>query len=443
MGKIRISVIGLGFVGLSLAVVNSVRGFHTIGVDINEGKINSLNQGKPDIYEPNLEKYLKKSLKSKNLELTTDIRKAIINSNLIFLTVGTPSTNLGTINLDFIREATKQIHAILKEKSGYHVIVIKSTVIPQTTQLEILPILQDLIDCKTVDVLVNPEFLREGSAINDLENPHLVVIGEYNKKSGMFLEKYYRSFYSKAFKIIHTNLSTAEMIKYANNAFLATKISFINSIANICQKLPNTDVTVIAAAIGKDPRIGPSFLNAGPGFGGSCLPKDISALLQFSKKLGNANILLEAVKNINDLQHKKIIELMRQLKVCSRGKTISILGLSFKKGTDDIRSSVSINVVKELTRLGLKIKVHDPMAMNNFKEIFKDKIIYCNSIKDCLTNSDCCIILTDWDEYKRLVPGTFEKNMITPNIIDTRRVLNPAKFSKLNFRAIGLGSELS
>ena len=181
--KTRISVVGLGFVGLSLAVVNAVRGFHTIGVDIDEKKIRSLSDGKPDIFEHNLEKYLKKSLKSGNLEFTTDLRKAIMNSDLTFLTVGTPSTSSGTINLDFIKKATKQIHTILKEKSAHHVIVVKSTVIPQTTQLEILPILQDLIDRKTVDVLVNPEFLREGSAINDLENPHLVVIGENNKKS--------------------------------------------------------------------------------------------------------------------------------------------------------------------------------------------------------------------------------------------------------------------
>jgi len=439
MKKIRISIVGLGFVGLSLAVVNAVHGFHTIGVDINEKKIRSLKSGKPDIFEYNLEKYLKKSLKSRNLEFTTDLRKAIMNSDLTFLTVGTPSTSLGTINLDFIKKATKQIHTILKEKSSYHVIVVKSTVVPQTTQLEILPILQDLIDRKTVDVLVNPEFLREGSAINDLENPHLIVIGERNKKSGLFLEKYYRSFYSKLFEIIHTNLPTAEMIKYANNAFLATKISFINSIANICQKIPDADVTTVAAAIGKDPRIGSLFLNAGPGFGGSCLPKDLLALLKYSEKLGGTNTLLQAVKNVNDSQPKKIIELMKELKVCSRGKTVSILGLSFKKDTDDIRSAVSINVVKELTRRGLKVRVHDPMAMNNFKTIFRNRINYCTSVKECLTNSDCCIILTDWDEYKRLVPSTFERNMSNPNIIDTRRVLNPTKFSKLNFRAIGLG----
>ena len=439
MKKIRISVVGLGFVGLSLAVVNAVRGFHTIGVDIDEKKIHNLKSGKPDIFEHNLEKYLKKSIKSKNLEFTTNLRNAITNSDLTFLTVGTPSTSSGTINLDFIKKATKQIHTILQEKSSYHVIVVKSTVVPQTTQLEILPILQDLIDSKNVDVLVNPEFLREGSAIHDLENPHLIVIGERNKKSGLFLEKYYRSFYSKSFEIIHTNFSTAEMIKYTNNAFLATKISFINSIANTCQKIPDADITTIAAAIGKDPRIGSLFLNAGPGFGGSCLPKDLSALLKYSEKLGNANTLLRAVKNVNDSQPKKIIELMKELKACSRGKTVSILGLSFKKDTDDIRSAVSINVVKELTRRDLKVRVHDPMAMNNFKAIFRNRINYCTSVKECLNNSDCCIILTDWDEYKILVPAKFEKNMSHPNIIDARRVLNPTKFSKLNFRAIGLG----
>jgi len=437
--KTRISVIGLGYVGLSLAVMNARKGFFTIGVDVNSEKIEKLKAGQFDFFEPGISGYLKELLKSGNLTFTTDLKEAILNTDLSFLTVGTPSTKSGKIDLSNLKKAIKKMHKILTHKKQYHMIAVKSTVLPQTTEQVILPVLQKLINKKRVDVVVNPEFLREGNALNDLTHPHLIVIGEYNKKSGRLLEKYYHDFYQKIPTVIHTNLSTAEMIKYANNAFLATKISFINSIANICQKIPGTDVNTIAFAIGKDPRINPVFLNAGPGFGGSCLPKDLSAFIKYSDQYGDQNILFKSVKKVNELQPMRIIQLIKQMKLFSKGKIIAVLGLAFKKNTDDIRSAVSVNLVKLLIKNGLKVKVHDPMAMESFKILFGNKVSYCSSVKECLSGADCCVILTEWDQYKKLSPRKFVENMKYPNIVDARRLLDPKKFSDLNYHAIGLG----
>ncbi len=439
MKKPRISVIGLGFVGLSIAVTNTKKGFITKGVDVDKTKIKNLKKGMPDFFEPNLQICLKKSLKSGLVEFTTNLEDSLLNSELSFLCVGTPSLKDGSMDLSYIKSATKRIYDILKNKKRYHLLVIKSTVLPQTTTKEIIPVFKDLIKKEKMDVVTNPEFLREGNAISDVLSPHLIVIGEYNHKSGKLLENYYRKFYRKLPETIHTNITTAELIKYANNAFLATKISFINSLANLCQNLPGTDVNMIAKAIGKDPRIGPLFLQAGPGFGGSCLPKDLLAIINFSQKFDNAGILFKAVDQVNKNQPKRVIFLLDKMKLLHPKKTISILGLSFKKNTDDIRMAVSISIVKDLIKKGVKIKVYDPMAMENFRQLFFKKVTYCASINECLKDSDCCLILTEWDSFRKIAPNQFSKLMKKPNIIDARRILDPTKFSNFNFHAIGLG----
>jgi len=437
--KIKVSIIGLGFVGLSLAVTSSQRGFMTVGADINKTKIANLKSGVSDFYEPQIENLLHKSINTSSIEFTTNLHYAIQNTDLSFLTVGTPSTKSGGIDLSYIKQVIKQVYRILKTKKSYHLLVIKSTVAPQTTNDVILPVFQSLIRKGKMDVVVNPEFLREGHAIKDIYEPHLIVIGQYNSKSGKFLRKYYSDFYPKLPKIIYTDLTTAELIKYANNSFLATKISFINSIANICQKIPGTDVNTVARAIGMDSRIGPDFLQAGPGFGGSCLPKDLSALIDFSTKIGDNNEFFKAVRGVNEIQLQGIMDLMKEMKSFSKNKKIAILGLAFKKDTDDVREAVSVKLVRKLIKKGLKIKVHDPMAINSFQAIFGNKISYHKEIEDCLTNSECCIILTEWNQYKKLKQTDFTHHMKFPNVIDARRILDPKKFSKINFKAIGLG----
>jgi UDPglucose 6-dehydrogenase len=435
----KISVIGLGFVGLTLAVTNAQKGFSTIGVDNNKEKIKNLNKGKADFFEPDLDKYLKNSLKSKKIQFTSDIKKAILETDITFVTVGTPPLKSGKQDLSYIKESINEIKNVINKKKKSHLIVIKSTLAPLTTQNIILPIFQKLIDKNNLHLVVNPEFLREGFAIKDILEPHLIIIGEQNKKSGDILKKYYKDFYKNPPEIIRGDFATAELIKYTNNAFLATKISFINSIAGICQKIPQVDVNKIAYAIGKDERIGPLFLQAGPGFGGSCLPKDLSGLINFSNQIGTSELFFKAVKDVNNSQLKLILDLMKKLKILKKQKTISILGLSFKKNTDDIREAVSEKLVQKLLLLGLKINVHDPIAINNFKKIFGNKIAYYEKIKNCLENSDCCIILTEWDDYKKLKQNEFIKNMKSPNVIDARRILDPTEFNRINFTALGLG----
>lgn len=434
MKTFNISVVGLGFVGLTLAVVNAKKGFKTIGIDVNKKKLDRLEKGQPDFFEPKLDKYLKKSLKQKKIEFTNDFNK-ILKTDITFVTVGTPSSNQGKIDLTYIKNASKQIAKILKKKKKKHLIVIKSTVIPTTTLKILFPIFSRV---KNTRVVINPEFLRESNAINDLLNPHLIVIGENTPKDGDDLIKYYKQFYKKSPEILRTELTSAEMIKYANNSFLATKISFINSIANICQNIPNTNVDTIANAIGKDPRIGPLFLNAGSGFGGSCLPKDLNALIHFSKHFENSNDLFTAVKSINEKQPTNILKIMKSFGVLSKNHSVAILGLAFKKDTDDIRDSIAIKLVKLFTKFDMKIKVHDPMAMQNFKKLFSNNVTYCKTSIDCIKKSDVCIILVDWNEYKKLNEKDFLKNMNNTNIIDVKRILINKKFHKVNYKGIGV-----
>jgi UDPglucose 6-dehydrogenase len=432
----KISVVGLGFVGLTLAAVNAKKGFNTIGIDIDQEKIRKLKRGIPDFFEPKLEKFLLSSMKNKKIIFSENF-ESILKTDITFVTVGTPSNKKGEIELKYLSNAIDEIIKVLKNKKKSHLIVIKSTVVPTTTTNEILPKTKNY---KNIQVLVNPEFLRESSAIDDLLKPHLIVIGENDKKIGQKLVDYYNLFYTKVPEIIRTDFSSAELIKYSNNAFLATKISFINSIANICQNIPNVNVRTIAYAIGKDPRIGSLFLNAGPGFGGSCLPKDLSALINFSKNLGNTNSLLTEVKTVNQKQPQKIINLMTKMNTVKKNNIISILGLSFKKNTDDVRYSVSIEIVKQLLKKKVKIKVHDPMAMKNFEKIFEKEILYSKSIKDCLKESNCCLVLTDWDIFKKIKKQDLVKYMKTPALIDTRGIFEKRNFENIKFESLGLGN---
>ena len=293
----QISVVGLGFVGLTLAVVSAKKNFKTIGIDIDRKKIEEISKCSIRFYEPDLEKLLKNTIKKRQLEVTADFKK-INNTDITFITVGTPSKENGQIDLSYLTNAINSVHKTLKNKKKTHTVVIKSTVTPTTLEKIIAPKFKNL---KNIILLSNPEFLREGNAVHDLLNPHLIVIGEKEKNSSYQLKNYYKKFYMKKTDTIVTSYNTAELIKYANNTFLATKLSFINSFANICESIPNADIKIISEAIGKDVRIGKQFLSAGPGFGGSCLPKDLSALIDFSKKYKLENSIFQTVKKILNL----------------------------------------------------------------------------------------------------------------------------------------------
>lgn len=436
---VKISIIGCGFVGLCLAVVAATRGIKTIAVDNDFEKIKKIKSGIIPFYEPKLKDLLDEALNNK-LDVTTDIAYAIKNSDITFVTVGTPANFDGSANLDFIRTSVKDIALTLRDKNEFHLVVIKSTVLPTTTNDIIKPLLENNSMKKigeNIGLVMNPEFLREGSAITDTENPHLIVIGSNDERSSEILELFYRELYGNVIEIITTSLESAELIKYANNSFLATKISFINSIANICQKVPNTDINVIANAIGKDPRIGSLFLKAGPGYGGSCFPKDVNALIDFSKKLGYEPILINATNEVNNQQAVKVFELIRNTLGEINGMNISILGLAFKKDTDDIRESVSLKLIRYLLEDKATILAHDPMAIENSRKVYGDRIKLFNKVEDCLFNSDCCVVMTDWDEYKELVQSSF-KNMRRAVIIDARRILDKEKFDhEVKFIALG------
>jgi len=434
----KIGIVGAGFVGLSFAAVLGSKGYQVIVHDVDAEKLEKIKAGKPPFFEPKLKSTLKNALKS-SLELTSDIKKIVNGSDLIFITVGTPIGNNGSISLTYIKDVVNKIAKVLKKSKNKPVIVLKSTVTPGTNNL-IRKILEEKSGKKAgigFSLLSNPEFLREGSTIADTIKPHVVVMGGENTDAINKLAKFYKKFHASKIPFIITNPQTAEMIKYANNSFLATKISFINQIANICQSIQGTDVDDVAKAIGIDPRIGNQFLKAGPGYGGSCLPKDLQALIAFSAKSAQTPTLLKAVQKTNSEQIENLISFMKKILSTLKGKRITILGLSFKEDSDDIRDSVSINLIRRLLKYKTKIIVHDPMAIKNTKAIIGDKISYAKSISEALKKSECVVIMTPWKQYTKLNNKDLQL-MKTKIIVDTRRLLSKKKLDA-KYYAIGLG----
>lgn len=444
--KPKISVIGVGYVGLCTAVGFASKGYTVIASDNVAEKAAKINRGVPPFHEPGLQSMLEEALKNGRLKcLINQTREAVFDTDLTFVAVGTPSNSDGSINLRFAESAAYDIGKALNRKGKYHVVVIKSTVVPGTSQDIVKPILEKESKKKCgsgFGLCMNPEFLRQGSAFEDTMHADRIVIGEYDKKSGDALESLYTDFYGKNLPpTIRTSLSTAELIKYASNSMLATKISFINMIANLCERLSGADVNVVATAVGLDKRIGPLFLNAGLGYGGSCFPKDVKALVACSKHLGYNLRLLEEVENINESQPLRAVELCKELLGSNlKGKRVAILGLAFKADTDDMREARVIPIINQLINEGANVTAYDPVATPTAKTIFQNSIHYADSAIACLKNADCCILVTEWDEFKRLTPADFAQNMKQPILVDGRRIYNPETFSKkLKFAAIGLG----
>ena len=432
----NVAIIGMGFVGLSLAVVLASKKVIVYGLENNRPKLNQLKSGNPPFYETDLKKWLSKATKSGKLKFFETINEVYPKTDIIFITVGTPTKN-GIINLNYIKSVSKDLGKLLRS-SHKPLIVVKSTIVPGTTDNIIKPILEKYSKkkCgKDFFLVTNPEFLREGSAIKDQLNPHIIVTGNSDKTSQKFLKKFYDKIFPSKIPRVYVNFATSEMIKYANNAFLATKISFINTISNLCQKIPNTNIDTVAKCIGMDPRIGPLFLKAGPGYGGSCLPKDIDSLISVFQSKGVNSLLLRSVKEVNIRQLDEIVKLMKSKMKNLSNKTVSILGLSFKENSDDIRQSASIRLIKKLLKTGCTIKVHDPSALVNTKQIFNSKIQYCNQPKDCLRQSHCAVIMTAWPQYSTLGKKEFSK-MKTPLVIDTRRILAYSHLD-IDYNAIG------
>ena len=393
----KISIIGTGYVGLVTGACFASLGHNVICVDVDEEKVKKINNSVSPIYEKGLEDLLKKY--KSNITATTSYTKAVQNTDMTFICVNTPSRGDGSIDLSFADKAVASVASELKNKKAFHSVVMKSTVVPGTTQNHVLPLIEK-ISCKKAGVDfglgMNPEFLREGAAVDDFLHPDRVVNGYYDEKTRQLLKELYKGF---SCAIVQTNLTTAEMIKYASNCFLAAKISFINEIGNFCKKL-GIDVYEVADGMGLDRRIERSFLNAGIGWGGSCFPKDTKALLAWAKKENIASKMIDSTIGVNQDQPLQLIKILKKHVPNLKGKTIGLLGLTFKPDTDDIRDSRSIVLVENLIKEGANVKAFDPKAMSSFKKLFPN-ITYCDTSKQAL-DSEAVLIATAWDEFRNL-----------------------------------------
>ncbi|MRG77682.1 MAG: nucleotide sugar dehydrogenase [ANME-2 cluster archaeon] len=414
----KVSVIGSGYVGTVTAACFAELGHNVVCIDIDPGKVDMINRGQPPIYEEGLEELLKKHA-GKNIRATTDYDDAVANTDISFICVGTPSDDNGNIDLGIVKAASKSLGSAIGKKDGYHVVVVKSTVVPETTEKVVVPIIEQASGRKPgVDfgAGMNPEFLREGKAVHDFMHPDKIVVGAIDQRSDDIISALYANIKCQ---ITHTDPGTAEMIKYVNNSFLATKISFSNEIGNICKKL-GIDTYKVMEAVGKDSRISPNFLNSGAGFGGSCFPKDVKALIGKAKELGYEPGLLESVINVNEVQPLMMIDLLESRTGELEGKRIAVLGLAFKNDTDDIRESRAIPVIRALLDKGAKVSSYDPMAADNMKAIYPG-IEYCDSAVKALEGANGCLVMTEWDEFKGLCSEF--KVMHRPLVVDGRNMI--------------------
>ena len=429
----KICIIGSGYVGLVSGACFSELGNNVICVDTNKEKIENLKRGIIPIYEPGLEELIKRNVKQNRLQFTTNLSISVRKADIIFICVGTP-TKKKTYNAD-LNYVFQVVNDIKKNLNKYKIIIMKSTV-PVATGDKIENLLNSKNNKNKFDVVSNPEFLREGEAIRDFMYPDRVVIGTSSKKANNILKNLYFPLIKKTNRYFHTSRKAAELIKYAANAFLATKITYINEIANLCEKL-KVNVNDISLGIGLDDRIGSRFLRAGPGYGGSCFPKDTRALLSISKKLKtNLSIVKSTVKS-NDSRYKYLLNRIREiLKNKFKGKKITFLGVTFKAGTDDMREASSLKLIPYLKKKGSKISYYDPTGIKS--EFNKKKVIYFNNIQSACKNSDLIIIHTEWNEFKQL---NFNKinNKKSFKIFDIRNLYSPAKMKKNNIEYYSIG----
>ena len=429
----KLAIVGTGYVGLVSGACFAEFGYKTICIDKDENRIDNLKSGKCPFYEPGMDSLLSKHLhKTKLLSFSTSIADSISDADLVFITVGTPSRRLeDEADLSNVWLVADEISKNIKK---YCVVVTKSTV-PVGTSKEIKKIIKKNIPIDNFDIVSNPEFLREGSAIDDFMRPDRVVIGTENIKSEKIMKELYRPLYLRETPVVSTSIETAEIIKYASNSFLATKIGFINEVADLCEAV-GANVQEVSKAMGIDERIGAKFLHAGPGYGGSCFPKDVIAFSSTAKKF-NVNLsILNAVhksnqERINNIANKIISKI-------EKNSVLSFLGLSFKPNTDDIRESTSIKLASYLCEKGYEINCFDPVAMPNVKKEYK-RFNYFNSAYDTCNNADAIIIGTEWNDFRALNFSEISKVVKTKKIFDLRNIYNREELEKLGFEYYGTG----
>jgi UDPglucose 6-dehydrogenase len=415
----KVSVIGAGYVGLVTAVALASKGHNVIVVDTDETRVGMVNRKKSPIFEEGLDDMLSDCIESKQLSATGDYRE-VPATDITLICVGTPSNPDGSMNLSYIKQSAGDIGKVLGGKGGHHTVVVRSTVVPGTTKNLVIPALEQGSGKKAhvdFDVAVNPEFLQEGKALHGFFHPDRIIIGEEKQRAGDMIEKLYEGISAP---IIRMGITTAEMIKFTSNAFLAAKISFINEIGNICKKL-GVDVYDVVKGVGIDYRIGEFFLNAGIGFGGSCLPKDVKALVDCSKRSGYQPQLLEAVLEVNRSQILNMLRMVEEKLGSLNGRTVCVLGLAFKPNTDDIRNAPALEAIRLLMEKGASVRAYDPLAMPNAKRALPDNVEYCRDAREAVADCDCILVLTEWDEFK-------DENLYRGKVVfDGRRVVDPGK----------------
>ncbi len=449
----NIAIVGTGYVGLVTGISLAVIGHKVICIDSDKNKVSLINKGRSPFYEPSIEKYLKKVLKNKKLSALEDLENAILESDITILAVGTPTIN-DRIDLSFIKKASVQIGKALQKIKKYHVVAVKSTVLPGVTEDIVGSIIEKYSGKKLgqFGLCMNPEFLREGNALDDALHPDRIVIGQYDYKSGRQFAKIYKKVSAPK---IFTDLKTAELIKYAANALFATLISYANEISRISENIAKVDIVDVWKGVHLDRRLTSmnrkikftpgilSYILSGCGFGGSCIPKDIKALSSFADELGIETKLIKSVIDINTTQpYRIILHLKNALGEKLKGKKIAILGLSFKPNTDDIRESASFPIIKKLLSEKAFVTIHDPIVYKkNVPKILADLSVKLTAtVKEALEKADAAVIVTAWDEYIKLTPKFFKKFMKNPIVIDGRRIYDKNSFlaAGIIYKGIGL-----
>ncbi|MDA8156927.1 MAG: UDP-glucose/GDP-mannose dehydrogenase family protein [Actinomycetota bacterium] len=432
----RIGIIGSGYVGLVTGACFAEYGVHVVCMDRDEKKIKSLKSGKVPFFEPGLDDLVAKNIKKGRLQFTSRMADAVNSSQVVFIAVGTPPRGDGSADLGYVEEVAREIAAHLDD---YKVIVTKSTV-PVGTGSKLKKLISAHLKNETsFDVASNPEFLREGSAIEDFMRPNRVVIGSDNPRAEAVLMDLYRPLYLIETPIVRTDIETAELIKYASNSFLAVKISFINEMARLCE-LIGADVHMVAKGMGLDRRIGPKFLHPGPGFGGSCFPKDTRALLNLAKEHGLDLEIVGAAVGVNETQKSLMLRKIKETLGPVKGKTIAVLGLSFKPNTDDMREAPSARIISGLMEDGAHIRAYDPIVTAGHASRFLPKgVFYAENPYDAAKGADAAVLVTEWNEFRNLELGEIKKLMKSPNFFDLRNVYEVQKMLEAGFAYYSVG----
>lgn len=436
---IRIAIIGTGYVGLVTGACLANVGFEVVCVDIDHNKIEQLKKGISPIYEPGLEEILNRTIERGKLKFSTDIVSVLPEVDVLFSAVGTPPGADGSADLQYVLTVAETIG---KHMDKYLLVITKSTVPVGTAQL-VKKTIQKELDQRGVDIdfdiASNPEFLKEGNAIQDFMRPNRIVVGVENGRARSYFEKIYKPFVLNGHPVIFTDIASAEMIKYAANAMLATRISFMNEMANLCE-LVGADISMVREGIGSDSRIGKKFLYAGIGYGGSCFPKDVKAIIQTADQLGYSLELVKAVERINERQKLVLFnKLHRYYNGDLKGKKIAVLGLSFKPNTDDLREAPSLVIIEELLKHGARVQVYDPIAMPKAKLQLGDRVTYMNSIEETIQESEALLLVTEWTQFRTISPKTLTELMKHPLLLDGRNIYDPEEMRNGGVIYFGIG----